>query len=154
VVPLAALLLGTVIMFSPPATATARRSTAQEFGPAGASISNPASRPELALISKVRSFASKRLSDNGVIPEQAIDDAESLLWNLVQASLPLPELRLDCDGEINCSWKRYGVHIDLGFYGTGTFSYYARAADGSEHIGDDLPIVEGLPAALAALLRS
>ena len=47
-----------------------------------------------------------------------------------------------------------GVHIDLGFYGTGTFSYYARGSDGREYFGDDLFASRPLPADLEFLLRA
>ena len=58
------------------------------------------------------------------------------------------------DGEINFLWESDAVHIDLGMYGTGTFSYFARTGDGQKLYGDDCPAALGLPDAIANLIRA
>ncbi len=85
---------------------------------------------------------------------QAFADARAFIYTL-PASVPilLPYLGLADDGEINFLWKQDGIHIDLGFYGTGTFSYFARGKDNKEIYGDDVPAATGLPEPLIAFLR-
>jgi hypothetical protein len=63
-----------------------------------------------------------------------------------------PSIGLADDGEVNFLWDYGGVHIDLGFYGTGTFSYYARDLEGNEYFGDDTSS-DKLPDDLAEILK-
>jgi hypothetical protein len=153
VAPIAAFLLGTFISFSAPVTAAVQLPTLPpEFKPGYAAAPDPAVRPELALVAKARSFALKSLPD-GNLDDRAIEDAEDLLWRLVAAKLPFPVLRLAEDGEINFSWRKAGAHIDLGVYGDGNFSFYARTSEGREFTEDAIAVADGLPAQLAAILR-
>jgi len=57
------------------------------------------------------------------------------------------------DGEVNFSWNTPEIKIDLGFYGTGTYSYYAKFADGRELMGDDTPTAKPLPVDILKDLR-
>ena len=66
----------------------------------------------------------------------------------------MPYISLADDGEVNFSWSGGAIHIDLGFYGTGTFSYYGRDSDGREFLGDDIPVTSPLPEELASLLSA
>lgn len=84
----------------------------------------------------------------------AFHDARGFLDRLPFPLAALPHISLADDGEVNFAWQSEGVHIDLGFYGTGTYSYYARGSDGQEHFGDEVPAVSSLPADLDALLRA
>ena len=65
-----------------------------------------------------------------------------------------PHISLADDGEVNFAWSGDAVHIDLGFYGTGTFSYYGRDSEGRESFGDGIPVTSSFPKDLAALLSA
>jgi hypothetical protein len=72
-----------------------------------------------------------------------------------QLPLPLkmvPHISLADDGEVNFSWSHDGMRIDLGFYGTGTFSFYARDKTGKEWLGDDISVTLPIPVELRVLL--
>ena len=72
-----------------------------------------------------------------------------------QLPVPLkaaPHISLADDGEVNFSWSQVDLRIDLGFYGTGTYSFYARDKTGKEWFGDDVPVQSPLPAELRLLL--
>ena len=83
---------------------------------------------------------------------RAFADARAFIHAL--SSIPLPHLSFADDGEINFLWDQDGIHIDLGFYGTGTYSYFARGKDEEGFYADDVPASDGLPDALVALLGS
>ena len=85
--------------------------------------------------------------------DAAFHDARVFLDRLPFPLAALPHISLASDGEVNFAWDYEGLHIDLGFYGTGTFSYYARGADGREYYGDEVPAGSLLPADLEPLLR-
>lgn len=90
----------------------------------------------------------------GEFPDDvAFRDAGAFVNRLPFPLAALPHISLADDGEVNFAWDD-GLHIDLGFYGTGTFSYYARSADGREHFGDDVPADSALPPVLESLLRA
>ena len=57
------------------------------------------------------------------------------------------------DGEVNFLWKNAPVHVDLGFYGTGTYSYFACHTDGREFIGEAEPARKGLLSEVIQLLQ-
>ena len=63
-----------------------------------------------------------------------------------------PHISLADDGEVNFAWAQEGMLIDLGFYGTGTYSYYARGREGDERLGDDISVMTSLPEELRVLL--
>ena len=86
--------------------------------------------------------------------DAAFRDAKVFLDRLPFPLVALPHISLADDGEVNFAWDCEGMHIDLGFYGSGTFSYYARGSDGREHYGDDVSASHPLPADLEPLLRA
>ena len=51
----------------------------------------------------------------------------------------LPTISVADDGELNFLWDSGTLHVDLGFYGDGSYSYYARDAEGKEFFGDNVP---------------
>lgn len=53
-------------------------------------------------------------------------------------NIPQPFVSPGTDGEVNFWWKYGKVQIDLGFYGEGTYSYFARLKDGSEFEADNI----------------
>ena len=83
---------------------------------------------------------------------QAFEDARAFVLRLPLTSIPLPDIGLADDGEVNFLWKDGGVHVDLGFYGTHTFSYFAQGKDGRKIYGEEARVSEGLPAKIIALL--
>jgi hypothetical protein len=40
--------------------------------------------------------------------------------------IPLPYAQLSADGEVGLYWKAADVFADIGFYGNGEYSFYAR----------------------------
>ena len=75
----------------------------------------------------------------------AFEDAAEFIRKLPLALIPLPGITFADDGEINFLWKDAGVHVDLGFYGTNTYSCFARARDGRKFHGDAISPSSGLP---------
>ncbi len=85
---------------------------------------------------------------------QAFEDAWRFTKELPENLKELPHISLADDGEVNFAWSGGAIHIDLGFYGTGTFSYYGRDSDGGEVFGDDTSVSSPLPKKLMALLSA
>ena len=75
---------------------------------------------------------------------KAFEDASIFIQHVDLGSIPMPIISLADDGEVNFLWKYDPVHVDLGFYGTGTYSYFACHKDGRELIGEIVPACRGL----------
>ncbi len=90
----------------------------------------------------------------GAVPPdpQALQDARAFVLSLPNGLVHLPDVGLADDGEVNFLWKDARIHVDLGFYGCGTFSYYARDDKGNEYLEDECRVAHGLPSDLTALL--
>lgn len=90
--------------------------------------------------------------------DRAFRDAHTFIGCLPLSSIPVPEISLADDGEINFLWENENVYIDLGFYGTGTYSYFARDKTRDKNkqdiLGEDIPALEGLPDRLKELLSA
>ena len=84
--------------------------------------------------------------------EAAFLDANKFTERLPGNMEVTPHISLADDGEVNFAWSQDGMRIDLGFYGTGTYSFYARDRGGEEWFGDDISVTSPLPKELAALL--
>ena len=84
--------------------------------------------------------------------EASFKDAAAFIDRLPVALRGSPYISLADDGEVNFAWSRDGMLIDLGFYGTGSYSFYARGRDGDEWFGDDISVMASLPEVLRALL--
>ena len=84
--------------------------------------------------------------------EEAFQDAGKFTDGLPQTMRIAPHISLADDGEVNFAWSRDGMRIDLGFYGTGTYSFYARDMGGEEWFGDDISVTSPLPKELTTLL--
>ena len=84
--------------------------------------------------------------------EEAFQDAGKFTELLPKPLNSDPHISLANDGEVNFAWFRDGTWIDLGFYGTGTYSFYARDKSGDEWFGDDISVTSPLPKELRALL--
>ena len=83
---------------------------------------------------------------------KAVEDAEVFIRKLHHDRLQLPYISLAADGEINFLWNQHSMHLDLGFYGDGKYSYYGRTATGEEYFEDDVHIDSPLPGPILMLL--
>ena len=72
--------------------------------------------------------------------EQTFKDAHVFLLNLNPIEIIPPSIGIADDGEINFYWKFDEILIDLGFYGNGTYSYFAQDSEGMNYHGDDLDV--------------
>lgn len=84
--------------------------------------------------------------------ESAFVDALTFTKKLPSPLKEMPHISLADDGEVNFAWTRGKLHIDLGFYGTGSYSYYARDENNHELFGDDVLVRGSLPQELVGLL--
>ena len=57
--------------------------------------------------------------------DRAVDDALRAL-TARPSDIPLPFPQLAPDAEVGLYWRDDSVYVELGFYGGGEFSYYAR----------------------------
>ena len=94
----------------------------------------------------------ERLPEADWPTRKAFEDAWQFTKQLPENLKGLPHISLADDGEVNFAWSGGAVHIDLGFYGTGTFSYYGRDFEGKEFFGDDIPVTSPLTEELTSLL--
>lgn len=116
---------------------------------------SPAGRLRKAIEGMREALPRSHDSEMRVPSEQAFADAFEFLSRLDLNGCAMPEVKLVGDGEINFSWKQDdgNLQIDLGFYGTGRYSAFARR-DGREPIyADDVPASAGLREDILALLR-
>lgn len=109
------------------------------------------------VISRVRPLgALPRGWDNydGIAPtNQAIDDAETFAINhLFAFEKCMPEISPASDGEVNFCWRNEAGLLDLGFYGDGVYSYYAKLADGREFMEDAALVTQHLPEEILAVI--
>lgn len=69
---------------------------------------------------------------------QTIKDAIAFAKNLDFNTIHIPYISLAKDGEISFWWQLETIKLGLGFYGDGTYSYYAKLLEnGKEFFGDD-----------------
>ena len=113
----------------------------------------PVILPLLERLSELRSLpVAERWPRADWPDEQAFWDAGKFTERLPVPLKAKPHISLADDGEVNFAWSHEGTHIDLGFYGTNTFSYYARDKNGGEWFGDEIPVASALPKELKVLL--
>ena len=94
-------------------------------------------------------------SDMKVPTDKAFADAFDFISRLDLNAHTMPEIELIGDGEINFSWARDrdNLRVDLGFYGTGKYSCFARK-DGHDPVyEDDVLASDGLSRDIRALLQ-
>lgn len=85
---------------------------------------------------------------------QAFRDAEAFVRKLPLDSIPMPNMGLADDGEVNFLWKKDGVHVDLGFYGTGSYSYFARGESGNKIYEEDALVSDDFPFEIPAMFKN
>ena len=88
--------------------------------------------------------------------QRAYKDAYKFITLLPLMDIPEPEIRFADDGEINFLWHIDGlqVHVDLGFYGTGRYSFYGRNSQGDEILSEDILATDGLTDSILQYLTS
>ena len=118
----------------------------------------PESSPTLNLLDQLRTLewtpADKRWSGTIWPISRAFRDAEAFIRALPLHEIPSPIISIADDGEVNFLWRGDGIYVDLGFYGTGYFSYFARGEDGNRHHDDDVLASEGMPSELIKLFSA
>ena len=82
----------------------------------------------------------------------AFIDAKAFAEHLPHPLTAMPHISLADDGELNFAWNGGPIYIDLGFYGTGTYSYFARDGQGRKCHGDDVPAKGPIPDGLKQVL--
>lgn len=86
--------------------------------------------------------------------QEARDDAELFAsFNVGILELIRPTISAASDGEVNYYWNNDKGLLDLGFYGDGTYSFYAELASGEEFSGDELLLRQPLPERLIEFFR-
>ncbi|WP_259757445.1 hypothetical protein [Pseudomonas sp. GCEP-101] len=102
------------------------------------------------VIGRVRQFSGLEENWDGYggvrIGQDSRNDAELFsAYHAAEIEKCLPKISCAGDGEINFSWKTaFGV-IDLGLYGDGKYSYYAKSTDGRVYISDEEDLATPLP---------
>lgn len=76
--------------------------------------------------------------------EQAFIDARIFIEHLPLTAIPLPSIGLADDGEINFLWATENVQLDLGFYGTGDYSFFAKGRGDKKIFSDSVAASEGM----------
>ena len=84
--------------------------------------------------------------------QEAFIDASEFIRRLPEKLKALPHIALADDGEVNFAWNHHNTRIDLGFYGTGFYSYYAKAPYGQEFFGDHIAARGPIPQNLSILI--
>jgi hypothetical protein len=82
----------------------------------------------------------------------AIEDAEVFVRNLFSSGdVVPPHITLASDGEVNFFWRGPTGTVDLGFFGSGTYSYYAAPKDGTPG-GSDSVMPNSIPRDVLAIV--
>lgn len=99
---------------------------------------------------------SRDLAGNPILTpcEAAVKDALSFL-DLLGPNVPLPRVSWADDGEIGFCWRIAAAFIDVGFYGNGQISYFARIPSaGIDSDGDEDFRPPSLPRSLASAIAA
>ncbi|SEJ57250.1 hypothetical protein SAMN05216201_11140 [Pseudomonas linyingensis] len=123
-------------------------------------ITIPAANTPNALVqvmAKVRAYASLEDGWDGYggvkIESSTRNDAELFAaFHAADIERVMPKVSPAGDGEINFSWSTGRGVIDLGFYGDGSYSYYAVTEDGREFFSDEEALSKALPEEVAKII--
>ena len=114
-------------------------------------------KPLFDRLEYLREKVEKYPEDGDVIwpNDQACEDAKKFIRNLPLQEIYVPEIYFAHDGEVNFLWEvpELGLKVDLGFYGGGTYSFYATNNSGKKLKGDGVSIDEELPEDLTEILK-
>lgn len=118
----------------------------------------PAHTLKNSLLSKIRGLLDLEPGWDGYTAKApagaAIDEAEQFSSNVLPADeFQLPTVTAAADGEVNFSWRNALGYIDLGFYGDGSYSYYAKTAVGQEFMSDESSLTDHLPEQVLKIIR-
>ena len=107
----------------------------------------------LHVISELRKrVATERAPWADDVDKRAFGEATQFVRAWSREPVHMPDVGVADDGEVNFLWKQGGVHVDLGFYGDGTYSYYARDRQDCPYERDDLSPADGLTEELLSIL--
>jgi hypothetical protein len=123
--------------------------TDQSISILSCSIPSADSTPTKDLFDRLKDLKTKYSSvwlPGSLIPnESAFEDARNFVRTLPLMQILNPSIHVAADGEVTFEWKQDNFHIDLGFYGDNTFSYYATKTGQQPLFGDDIPVERGIP---------
>ncbi|MYB35420.1 MAG: hypothetical protein F4X92_09960 [Gammaproteobacteria bacterium] len=115
--------------------------------------------PTLSLIKQLEYLSRISNNDSDLPPNfsrwptnVAFDDARAFVLKLPLMKISMPKILLAEDGEINFVWENEECYVDLGFYGTGFYSYFARNDQGKEIMGERIDVHTGLANPIIDLL--
>ena len=83
---------------------------------------------------------------------ETVNDAIKFI-NKLPSNTTVPRPGLSGDGEISLFWEDNGVYIDIGFFGDGKYTLYAKDSQEIEYLRDDIDLSDPLPDALLNLIR-
>lgn len=112
-----------------------------DFSPWFNALAVPTIGPDHIAIRRIRDLKVYSNGWNGpgsvsASPE-AIDDAEVFARKLFAAcAVDPPHITLTSDGEVNFYWRSQKGTVDLGFFGTSTYSYFVKPANGEPSYAD------------------
>ena len=78
---------------------------------------------------------------------QAFKDAEAFILKLPLNRTGMPTINIASDGEVNFCWSGGPTRVDLGFFGNGTYSYYAQSGQ-DESTGENIKAQDDVPTEL------
>ena len=115
-------------------------------------------RQDLKMKTEVRKLASYKegWSGLGSVPpkRESVEEAERFISIITKDNVLEPYISLAADGEINFYWKNDDFLLDIGFFGDGVYSLYAKVRSEQEIIEDDLSLEYPLPESVASLIRA
>jgi hypothetical protein len=119
--------------------------------------SRAADREDLFAIARIRDFGTYAAGWDGLgsVPpsRRTLKEAEVFARYLFGLGrIDAPYISPSSDGEVNFYWKTNNLLLDLGFFGDGTYSYYARLPNGRELIEDEAPLDKTLPSEVIDLI--
>lgn len=81
-----------------------------------------------------------KYEDHYKLNENAIDDAIQFLQQLQPGTLQ-PRVEVEFDGEIQLTWLKDFLELQVGFYGDGTYSFFGKNEKLGDTIsGDNIPV--------------
>ncbi len=116
-------------------------------------LKNLSCQQKKSIESRLKELRHRETAPSADTPKSAaFTDAEAFARQLPSHLREMPHISLADDGELNSAWNGGPTYIDLGFYGTGTYSYFARDKQGRKHRGDDVPASGPIPDNLMQIL--
>lgn len=92
--------------------------------------------------------------DSSPATQLAVEEAERFIRRLDWNILTAPFISLTDDGEINLVWSDDKRHLDIGFFGDGTYAFYGKDQSGVSYLEDAAAISQALPESVIALITS